>query len=82
MGKDKKMIKREILEKFRSISPEEDYILPPQWLESDYMPGLTTYERKILKQAINELISLGLIENVKGSRLNLKLTEKGANLLS
>jgi hypothetical protein len=38
-------------------------------------------ERKIFRQAVKELISLGLVENVRGRELNLKLTQKGEDLI-
>lgn len=81
MNKDKKMIKRDILDKFRDIKAEEDHILPHHWLESDYFINLRPDEKKLFKKAINELISKGLVENVKGTGLNLKLTQKGADLI-
>ena len=82
MIKNKKMIKRDILEKFRTINAEGDYILPASWLESEYLKDLDTEEKKIFKKAVDELISKGLVEPVKGSELNLKLTRKGRDLLS
>ena len=81
MNKDKKMIKRDILDKFRDIKAEEDHILPHHWLESDYFKTLRPEEKKLFKKAVNELISKGLVENVKGAGLNLKLTQKGADLI-
>ena len=82
MIKNKKMIKRDILEKFRTINAEGDYILPTNWLKSEYLANLDSEEKKIFKKAVNELISKGLVEYVKGSELNLKLTQKGKHLLS
>jgi predicted transcriptional regulator len=80
MIKDKKMIKRDILDKFRSIIEESDR-LPPKWLETDYFVNLNQHEKKIFKKAINELISRGIVEDVNGSSQNLKLTQKGADLI-
>ena len=80
MIKDKKMIKRDILDKFRSIIEESDR-LPPKWLEADYFVNLNQHEKKIFKKAINELISRGIVEDVNGSSQNLKLTQKGADLI-
>jgi glutaredoxin 2 len=81
MVKDKKTIKKEILDKFRSISEESDYILPPRWLQSDYVDTLTSVERKVFEQAIRELVSKGLIEQVNEPSPTLRLTEKGADLI-
>ena len=80
MIKDKKMIKRDILDKFRSISEESDR-LPPKWLETDYFVNLNQHEKKIFKKAIDELISRGIVEDINGTSQNLKLTQKGANLI-
>jgi len=81
MIKDKKMIKRDILDQFRARDVDEEYILPAHWLESDYVKDLDTEERKLFKKAIDELISMGIVENVKGADLSLKLTRKGADLI-
>ena len=81
MPRDKKMIKREILDKFRSVSQDTD-VLPPTWLESDYLNQLNRQEKIVFKKAVKELVSIGLIENVKGATSNLKLTQKGADLIS
>ena len=80
MHKDKKTIKREILDKFRSLGIEND-TLPPNWLDSDYFDSLDIQEKKVFKKAIKELVSSGLVEHTNGSENNLKLTEKGADLI-
>ncbi len=80
MSKDKKMIKRDILNKFRSIMEESDR-LPPKWLEADYFANLKQEEKKLFNKAVDELISRGIVENVKGSPRNLKLTQKGVDLI-
>ena len=79
--KDKKTIKREILDKFRSMNAENQETLPLHWLELVYMKKLSTDEKKLSKRAIQELISVGIVENVEGASLNLRLTEKGQNLI-
>lgn len=81
MVKDKKMIKRDILDKFRSIEEEESDLLPARWLESDYIPKLTPLEKRECKKAINELISTGIVEDVRDPVWNLRLTQKGADLI-
>jgi hypothetical protein len=79
--KDKKTIKREILDKFRSMNAENQETLPLHWLELVYIEKLSTDEKKLSKRAIQELISVGIVENVEGPGLNLRLTEKGQNLI-
>ncbi len=81
MAKDKKEIKKDILDMFRTLVNEEGDVLPPEWLESDYIKRLNWEEKRLYQNAVNELISNGLIENVKGSALSLKLTDKGADLI-
>jgi hypothetical protein len=82
MLKDIKTIKKDILAKFREINAEEDDVLPDNWLTDDYSIDFNSFERKNFQQAIKELISQGLITNIKHPTLNLKLTEKGANLIN
>ena len=79
--KEKKTIKRDILDKFRSLNAENDDLLPPHWLEMVYLKKLNTEEKKLFKKAIQELISMGIVENVEGPSLNLRLTQKGENLI-
>ena len=81
MAKDKKEIKKDILDMFRSLENEDADVLPPELLETDYFKRLGWDEKSIYQDAVKELISNGLVENVKGSVLNLKLTEKGADLI-
>ena len=80
--KDKKTIKREIIDKFRSINAENQETLPLHWLELVYLKKLGIDEKKLAKRAIQELISAGIVNNVEGPGLNLRLTEKGQNLIS
>jgi hypothetical protein len=79
--KDKKTIKREILDKFRSMKAESQDTLPVHWLELVYLKQLSADEKKLSKRAVQELISVGIVENVEGPGLNLRLTEKGQNLI-
>ena len=80
MYKDKKAIKRDILDKFRTLGSEQD-LLPPQWLENDYFESLDSQEKKLFKKAVQELVSSGLVEQVQGPVENLRLTQKGADLI-
>jgi RIO-like serine/threonine protein kinase len=80
MHKDKKTIKREIFDKFRSLGIEND-TLPPEWLETDYLESLDIQEKKVFKQAVKELVSSGLVEHTNGSGTNLRLTQKGSDLI-
>jgi hypothetical protein len=79
--KDKKEIKRDLLDKFRVISAESEDVLPLHWLESIYVKKLSADEKKLFKKAVQDLISLGIVENVEGPSLNLRLTQKGENLI-
>lgn len=81
MPKDKKDIKKDILNMFRSLQNEDEDILPPELLESDYFQHLNWDEKQHYQNAVKDLISKGLVKNVRGSSLNLKLTDKGADLI-
>ena len=81
MAKDKKEIKKDILDLFRTLENEEGDVLPPELLESDYFKRLNWEEKRLYQNAVKDLISNGLVENVKGSALSLKLTDKGADLI-
>jgi hypothetical protein len=45
------------------------------------LKGLSADDKKIFKRAIQELMSVGIVENVEGTGLNLRLTQKGENLI-
>jgi hypothetical protein len=82
MGRDIKAIKKDILDKFRSIDGEEDDNIPEDWLLNEYFPNLDIYERKDYEKAIRQLAAKGVLKySKKGTQLNLRLTEKGANLI-
>ncbi len=81
MPKDKKSIKRDILDKFRAINGEADDVLPPDWLVREYLNNLDRYEKKDFEKALKELMSKGFIEYRKGPVPEVRLTEKGALLI-
>ena len=81
MAKDKREIKKDILNMFRTLDNEDRRVLPPELLESDYFKNLNWEEKRLYQNAVNDLISKGIVENVKGSASGLKLTEKGADLI-
>jgi hypothetical protein len=80
--RDKKTIKRDILDKFRSLNAVRDEMLPAHWLELVYLKKLSADDKKIFKRAIQELMAVGIVESVEGTGLNLRLTEKGENLIT
>ncbi len=79
--REKKDIKRELLDKFRAMGAEAGETLPGKWLEAVYLPRLSSEEKKLFKKAVQELVSIGILEPVEGSDLNLRLTAKGEHLL-
>ena len=81
MAKDKKDIKIDILNMFRTLQKKDQDVLPSDLLESDYLKHLKWDEKQHYKNAVKELISNGLVQCVNGSSVELKLTEKGANLI-
>jgi hypothetical protein len=81
MAKDKKAIRRDILNKFRNIKEGVALEIPPLWLQFCYFEQLSGLEQLQFKNAVNDLISQGLIEDVGESFPHLKLTDKGVDLL-
>ena len=81
MGKDIKDIKKDILDQFRAMQGEENDILPENWLQEEYLPFLTSYEKKDFEKAIKQLAAKGFVKYEKGPIPILKLTEKGADLI-
>jgi hypothetical protein len=79
--KEKKDIKRDILQKFRSLGAETNDTLPAHWIELVYLKRLNSEEKKLFKKAIQELTTMGIVEDVEGPSLNLRLTQKGENLI-
>jgi hypothetical protein len=81
MAKGKKEIKKDILDMFRSLKNEDGDDLALELTAADYFNRLKWDEKKLFQNAVKELISNGLVEIVNGSALDLKLTDKGANLI-
>ena len=79
--KDKKAIKKDILDKFRTIREGSESVISSQWLEAQYLESLTPMEKKLFTQAVRDLINQGLVESVGDAPRELKLTEKGENLI-
>jgi hypothetical protein len=79
--KDKKAIKRDIINKFRELDAESESTLPLHWLEASYLKMLNSEEIKLFRKAVQELIAMGIVTNVEGPSLNLRLTQKGENLI-
>ena len=55
--------------------------MPEDWLKEEYLPFLDNFERKDFEKAIRQLASKGVLTYQKGLIPQLKLTEKGANLI-
>jgi hypothetical protein len=81
MSRDIKTIKKDILDKFRSMDSEENDAIPEEWLENEYLPVLDLYERKDFEKAVRQLSAKGVLKYTKGTVPKLLLTEKGANLI-
>lgn len=79
--REKKAIKRDIINKFRELDAEREDTLPLHWLETSYLKNLNAEETKLFKKAVQELISMGIVMNVEGPSLNLRLTQKGEDLI-
>ncbi|MBW1759513.1 MAG: hypothetical protein JRI88_04195 [Deltaproteobacteria bacterium] len=82
MNNDKKSIKRYILDKFRSMDDDnENFVLPVNRLFNEYVEKLDSYDSQMVLTAAKELASVGLLEMLKGPAPELRLTQKGANLI-
>ena len=81
MVKNKKMIKKDILGKFKELEMKEDKRLPVTWLQNDYFRRLNTIERKTFNKAVAELASRGLVEYKHGACPEVKLTRLGEHLI-
>lgn len=79
--KDKKTIKREILDRFREIDAGHGDELGPEWLEDVYLKQLRRPERKLYHVAVKELAAMGIIAKRPVDDLRLRLTLKGEKLL-
>lgn len=79
--KEKKAIKKDILDQFKAMGEESTQALSHLWLEEYAMEILSKDEKKLFDQAIKELVGKGLVEFTGSQRNDLKLTEKGANLI-
>ncbi|NNF98254.1 MAG: hypothetical protein HKM93_02660 [Desulfobacteraceae bacterium] len=81
MPKDKKSIKKDILDKFREMDAEAGHVLPEGWLQDEYYTSLDAFDQKSFKQAVKELITKDLVVKVDKPQKTLKLTGKGADLI-
>lgn len=81
MSRDIKTIKKEILDKFRSMDSEKDDAIPEEWLKNEYLPVLDFFEREDFEKAVRQLSAKGVLKYKKGPVPKLLLTEKGANLI-
>jgi len=79
--KDKKTIKREILDRFREIDAGNGDELSTEWLEDVYLKQLRRPEQKLYQKAVQELAAMGIIEKGAANDLRLSLTLKGEKLL-
>jgi hypothetical protein len=82
MMQGKKEIKRNILESFRSVFPEDDLRLPRYRLLRRCLPDVDTNGRLLFEKAVRDLVSQGLVEVRNEPFTSLVLTEKGIDLLS
>ena len=81
MTKNKKIIKIDILEKFRELEHEADDKLPHNWLVNDYFGRMNTFEKITFDRALAELALSGLVAYKPGDCPEVKLTRLGKNLI-
>lgn len=80
MEKNGKDIKRDILQRFRTMI-DDRLVLSGLWLRKEYINKLSNAEKETFEIAVGELASNGLLEYNKSPYSSLRLTEKGANLI-
>jgi hypothetical protein len=77
----KKEIKREILARFRGLSPDSGYILPRRWVEDCCLRQMRPSDRAAVNAAVRDLVALGILDEVDSGLGRLRLTDKGALLI-
>lgn len=78
MARDKEAVKHELLGVFRHAGARAGALLPPKWLQRQYLPTFAPEEEAAFEQAVNELVAEGLVERVQRGSANLRLTARGA----
>ena len=76
MSRDKQTIQEELLDKFRSLNAREGHVLPPRWLQIDYLAGLNPKEEKLFDEVVNDLISAGILSDPPILRLTATGVDK------
>ncbi len=76
--RDKDAVKRELLDFFRAANAGVGALLPPKWLQRHYLPTFGDDEQGAFEDAVNELVSGGLLEHAQRGTPNLRLTARGA----
>lgn len=80
--RDKDQVKAELLHTFRQAKARPGSLLPPKWLQRHYLPTFAPEEESAFEDAVAELIDEGLVEYVERGTPNLRLTAKGAAVVS
>jgi hypothetical protein len=81
MYKTKKAIKRDILERFRSMDDDTEPVINGILLHREYVKKLSTHEKENYVRAIQELAGKGFIRYSGGAIPDLELTPRGADLI-
>lgn len=74
-------IKNDVLGHFKRTTGKAGAVLSPDWLYNEFLASLSAGEKKILEEAVSELIHDGLIEFVGGRKPTYRLTKKGEHSL-
>lgn len=80
--RDKDQVKAELLHTFGKAKARTGSLLPPKWLQRHYLPTFAPEEESAFEDAVAELIDEGLVEYVERGTPNLRLTAKGAAVVS
>jgi hypothetical protein len=81
MHYDKKDAKRRILAHFRALDPDSGYILPRRWVEDRCLRTMPPAARPVVEEAVCDLVTIGILSEVRKGMGRLALTDLGAELI-
>lgn len=81
MIRDRRTLRIKILDQFRLLGDDDEGALPREWIAREYLHNTSRAERKNFEDALRELAARGLVETLGQPVAEVKLTEKGYNLI-
>ncbi|MCK5783461.1 MAG: PilZ domain-containing protein [Desulfobacterales bacterium] len=80
--KNKFAIQTDILNKYSAFKAKDGKSLPGGWLHNTYIPTLTIKEGQLLIEAIEEMVTQGIIKKAKSAETNYTLTKLGEKIIN